>query len=168
MYNATYNKRFFFIPANAIFETNNNNQKGLAVQQNNLSSLGEVIHKKKKQKKYNKTNGQIDNLKGYQTPGKSSTDKMATDDKQIRREANYLKNIHIDESLKQLTAAGLVNEGYEAWYCKCMHTLGVPYVMAQADVALHKGSNPQALFHFLINKAMNKHVDPFMPRFNTR
>jgi hypothetical protein len=133
-----------------------------------VESIGEVFHKESSKEKYNKTNGQIDNLRGYQTAGKPSTDKLATDDKQIQREANYLKNIHIDQSIERLISVGLINEGYEAWYCKCMHVLGAPYVIAQADIALNKGKNPQALFHFLINKAMNKAEDPFMPRFNKR
>jgi hypothetical protein len=131
-----------------------------------MDSLESLIHKESSKEKNNKTNGHIDNLRGYDTTGNSSIDKLATDDKQIRREARYLKNIHIDESITRLTAAGLINEGYEAWYCKCMHVLGAPFVMAQADKALNIGKNPQALFHFLINKEMNKANDPFMPRFN--
>jgi len=137
------------------------------VQNNSTSPLSEIlIHKEKKQKKNNKTNRQIDKLKGYSTPDNMSKENMATDDKQIRREANFIKNINIDESITKLTQVGLLIEGYEGWYAKCMHVLGVPFVMAQADQALSKGKNPPGLFHFLLNKAMNKHHDPFMPRFN--
>lgn len=135
-----------------------------------VQSIGEVFHKEKNQKKYNKTTGQYDKLKGYGTDGNKSTDKLATDDKQIRREANYLKNIHIDKAYEDLLRMNMItNPKYQAWYCKCLHTLGVTFVMAQAQQAQKNArdqDNPAPLFHFLINKAMNKADDPFMPRFN--
>lgn len=135
--------------------------------QGGLQSIGEVFHKEKNQKKYNKTKGQNDKLKEYGTDGNKSTDKLSTDDKQIRREAKYLKNIHIDKCYEDLLRMGLItSEGYQAWWCGVMHKLGTGFVMAQADLALKNGRNPAALFHFQINKAMNKHDDPFMPRFN--
>ena len=136
-------------------------------------SLSDIfIHKEKKQKKNNKTNGQIDNLKKYSTNGNKSTDKLATDGKQIRREANYIKNIHIDETYERLKMVGLINDDkYKAWWCGVMHTLGVAFVTAQAEHAqiyAKDPSNPAPLFHFLINKAVNKSQDPFAPRFNKR
>lgn len=134
------------------------------------SHIGEVIHKEKNQKKYNKTTGQIDNLKKYTTKGNKSRDNLATGEHQITREANYLKNIRIDKAYQDLLRMNLVTESrYEAFYFKCLHTLGVTFVMAQADLAIKNArdkNNPAPLFHFLINKEMNKAVDPYMPRFN--
>lgn len=135
-------------------------------------SMSEILfHKEKKQKKNNKTTGQIDKLKKYTTSGELSNgkrDNYGATDKQIKREANFIKNISIDETLQRLTSAGLLHEEYRDWYAKCLHTLGVSFVTAQADMAFNKGKNPQALFHFLLNKAMNKANDPYMPRFNRR
>lgn len=132
-----------------------------------VESIGEVFHKEKNQKKYNKTKGQYDKLKEYGTDGNKSRDKLAIDDKQIRREAKYLKNIHIDKCYEDLLRMNLITtEGYQAWWCGVMHKLGTSFVMAQADLAIKNGRNPAALFHFQINKAMNKADDPFMPRFN--
>lgn len=129
-----------------------------------------VFHKEKNQKKNNKTTGQYDNLKKYGKAGTLSTVKSTTcSDKLIKREANYLKNIHIDQCYDQLFNMGLItNSNYKAWYCGVMHKLGVTFVMAQADQAIKNArdrNNPAPLFHFLINKALNKHDDPFMPRF---
>lgn len=133
-------------------------------------SIGEVIHKEKNQKKYNKTTGQHDNLKKYSTADNSSRGNLATDDKQIRREANYMKNLHIDAAYQSLIRMNLVTDPkYEAWWCGVLHKLGVQFVMAQADKAIKNArdpENPSPLFHFLINKAMNQVKDPFMPRFN--
>jgi hypothetical protein len=132
-----------------------------------VESIGEVFHKEKNQKKYNKTRGQYDKLKKYGIDGTKSTGKLATDDKQIRREANYLKNIHIDKCYENLLRMELItNTKYQAWWCGVMHKLGTGFVMAQADLAIKNGRNPAALFHFQINKAINKHEDAFMPRFN--
>ena len=131
-----------------------------------FGNLGGVFHKEKNQKKYNKTRGQVDKLKEYGNMSTKSTGKLTTSDKQIRREAKYLKNIHIDEAYQRLLKMELItNTAYEAWWCGAMHKLGVQFVMAQADLAMKKGRNPAALFHFQINKAMNKSVDPYMPRF---
>jgi hypothetical protein len=166
---------FFFIDEHGILRalTNTKGQIGHMIEGNRnsgTSSIGEVIHKEKNQKKYNKTKGQVDKLKGYGKQGTKSTDKFATDDKQIRREANYLKNIHIDKAYEDLLRMNLISDTkYQAWYCKCLHTLGVTFVMAQADQAMKNArdrDNPAPLFHFLINKAMNKAADPYMPRFN--
>lgn len=127
------------------------------------------IHKEKNQKKYNKTNGQIDNLKKYTKTAETTSrqmDNQPTPDKLIKREANFIKNIHIDDAYQRLKAAGLITDDkYQAWWCGAMHRLGVTFVTAQADIAMQKGSNPQALFHWLINKAINKSEDPNMPRF---
>lgn len=134
-------------------------------------SLREVIHKERSKEKNNKTKGHIDNLRGYDTRGKKSTDDLATDDKQIQREANYIKNIHIDETIQLLKSVGLVNdEKYNAWWAKVCHTLGASFVRDQANLCINRRDvrNPQALFHFLINKEMNKRNDPFMPRFNRK
>ena len=128
--------------------------------------------KERSKEKNNITTGQINNLKGYHKVDVSTSaksDKFATDDKQIKREANYLKNIHIDDTLERLRSVGLVNEGYDAWYCKAMHTLGTAKVGALAETALSKAradSSPGALFHWLLNKEMNKAIDKYMPRFN--
>lgn len=133
-------------------------------------SIGEVFHKERTKEINNKATGQYDKLKGYGNQGTKSTDKLSTDDKQIRREANYLKNIHIDKAYEDLLRMNLItNTQYQAWYCKCLHTLGVAFVMAQAHLAMKNArdqDNPAPLFHFLLNKAMNKSIDPFMPRFN--
>ena len=132
-------------------------------------SLKQVFHKEKNQKKYNTTTGQIDNMRGYNTTSKNTIDKSATDDKQIKREANLLKNIAIDQALERLRSVGLVNGGYDAWYCQQMHSLGIAKVTALAQTAIDKcraGKHPAALFHFLLNKEVNKAADPYMPRFN--
>ena len=132
-------------------------------------SIGQVIHKEKNQKKYNKTKGQYDKLKGYGTSDTKSSDKLATTDKLIKREANYLKNIAIDKAYEDLLRMNCINEGKNRnWYFKSIHTLGVAFVMAQAQQACKNArdpENPAPLFHFLLNKAINKHEDPFMPRF---
>ena len=134
-------------------------------------SIGSVIHKEKNQKKYNKTTGQIDNLKGYGKPDTKSTDKLATSDKLIKREANYLKNIAIDKAFNDLLRMNMITDlKYQQWYCKCLHTLGVAFVMAQAHLAAKNAKNPDnpaPLFHFLLNKEMNKAIDPYMPRFSS-
>ncbi len=132
-----------------------------------LQSIGEVIHKEKNQKKYNKTKGQYDKVKKYGIDGTMSTDKLATDDKQIRREANYMKNLHIDKAFDDLLRMELISDiKYRAWWCGTLHKLGVTFVMVQADLALKNGKNPAALFHFLINKEINRVTDEYMPRFN--
>lgn len=126
-----------------------------------------LIHKEKNQKKNNKTKGQYDKLKKYGTNGTKSTDKSTTSERQLKREANYLKNIHIDDCYTKLIHMGLItSENYQAWWCGTMHRLGTSYVMAQADLAMKNGRNPAALFHFQINKAINRADDPYMPRFN--
>ncbi len=134
-------------------------------------SLNEIlIHKEKKQKKNNKTKGQYDNLKGYTKPVNMARDNLATDDKQIQREANYIKNIHIDETIKLLKSVELIMDNkYDAWWAKVCHTLGSSFVRDQANMCLNNREvrNPQALFHFLINKEMNKSNDPYMPRFKS-
>lgn len=141
----------------------------MAARNGKPESVGAVFHKEKNQKKYNKTIGQIDNLKKYGNDDEMSIDKM-TSDKQIRREANYMKNLHIENCYDQLLKMNLINnESYRDWYFKCLHTLGTSFVMVQADLAQKRArdpDNPAPLFHFLINKAMNKHQDPYMPRFN--
>jgi hypothetical protein len=121
--------------------------------------ISSVFHKEKKQKKNKETNGQIDNLRGYHTPYQSVNRQMATDDKQIKRDANLYKNIHIDESLEKLRAAGLLNEGYDAFYCKVMHQIGVAKMSALAQISIDRvrpGNHPAQLFHFLINKELGK------------
>jgi hypothetical protein len=135
-------------------------------------TLDKFSTKERTKEKYNKTNGQIDNLKKYTTISRSSSSQFAnppTVDKQIRREANFLKNIHIDEALDHLKSSNLVNgDKYDAWWCGTMHTLGVAFVMAQAELCLSKKEvrSPAGLFHHLINKALNKANDPHLPRFN--
>jgi hypothetical protein len=135
----------------------------------NTDRFRQVIHKESSKEKNNKTKGQIDNLRKYGTRGNKSRDQLATDDKQIQREANYIKNIHIDETIQLLKSVGLVTEdNHHAWWAKVCHTLGSSFVRDQANLCLNRREvrNPQALFHFLINKEMNKHNDPYMPRFN--
>lgn len=139
---------------------------------NQPAPVSEILfHKEKKQKKNNKTNGQIDNLKKYTKPsGKSSSqiDNQPTPDKLIKREANYIKNLHIDQAYERLRSVGLITDDkYQAWWCGTMHTLGVSFVMAQAEHCLTKREvkRPAGLFHHLINKAINKSQDPMMPRF---
>lgn len=134
--------------------------------------LETVFHKEKKQKKYNKTKGQYDKLKKYSNDDNLSSAKAATD-KQIKREAKFIKNLHIDSTLERLLNAHLISieqhEQYHDWYCMVMHKLGPQYVLAQGDLALKNArdkNNPAPLFHFLINKAMNKANDDYMPRFN--
>lgn len=129
--------------------------------------------KERSKEKNNKAKGQIDNLKKYANPSTESSgelDTLATADKQIKREANYLKNIHIDEAYERLKLLGLItnrDDQYRAWWCGVMHKLGVAFVMAQADQATKNAtSSPPGLFHFLINKAINKLDDSNLPRFN--
>lgn len=139
----------------------------MAARTGKVESISEVFHKEKNQKKYNKTKGQYDKVKKYGIEGTKSRDNLSTDDKQIRREANYMKNLHIDKAYDDLLRMELIsNPNYRAWWCGVLHTLGVTFVMTEADKALKNGKNPPALFHFLINKAMNKASDPYMPRFN--
>ena len=135
-----------------------------------FDQIGDVIHKEKNQKKHNKTIGQVDNLKKYTSHDNKSMDNLTTAEQQIKREAKYLKNLHLDEVYQGLLMKGLISdERYEAWYFKCLHTLGPVFVLAQADRALRNARdprNPAPLFHFLLNKAMNKSIDPTLPRFN--
>lgn len=130
--------------------------------------IGDVIHKEKNQKKNNKTTGQYDKLKKYSKDGNSSTDKSTVSERQIKREAKYIKNLHIDSTYERLKAANLIeNDQYKAWWCHVMHTLGASFVIAQAELSMKNArdpSNPAPLFHFLINKAMNKAKDPYSPR----
>lgn len=139
---------------------------------NKVDSLNEVFHKEKNQKKYNKTTRQIDKLGGYNNNANESIsqkDKLATGDKQIRREANYIKNIHIDDTWSRLESNGLVNGKDRRFWCGAMHLLGVSFVMQQADDALSvtcPKHNPPGYFHFMINKAINEKKDKYMPRFN--
>ena len=125
-----------------------------------MDSIRKVIHKEKEPKRKDKTTtGHIDNLRGYHTNQQAGNRQLATDDKQIQRQANLYKNIHIDECLDRLRAAGLLNEGYDAYYCKVMHTIGVAKMSGMAQTAIDRvrpGSTAAALFHFLINKEMGK------------
>lgn len=130
--------------------------------------LDSFFHKEKYQKKNNKTIGQIDKLKKYTNAGNKSNDKLTISDKQISREQRYIKNLDIDNLVARLTEQGLLMEQYQDWYFKVCHTLGTGFVAAQAEIAIMKGNNPQALFHFLINKAMNKSIDAYLPRFNNK
>ena len=111
-------------------------------------------------------------MKRYTKPGDLATrksDNLATDDKQIQREANYIKNINIDSTYERLKSYELImDDTYKAFWCGAMHKLGVAYVEAQAHHAMTHGRAPAALFHFLINKALNAKDDPYMPRFNKR
>lgn len=128
--------------------------------------------KERSKEKNNKARGQFDNLKKYANPSTKSSGEsgtLATADKLIKREANYLKNIHIDEAYQKLKLMGLItnrDDQYQAWWCGVMHKLGVAFVMAQADQATKNATtSPAGLFHFLINKAINKLDDPNLPRF---
>jgi len=130
----------------------------------------EVIHKEKNQKKNNKTTGQVDNLEKYTTPSglsNSQSDKGSQPDKVIKREANYIKNLAIDDMYDRLIQLELVmDHKYKAFWCGAIHTLGTSFVDAQAAHALQYGKKPAALFHFLINKQLNKQNDPYGPRLN--
>lgn len=123
-----------------------------------MDSLSDIIHKEKKQKKNNKAKGQLDNLDKIRQPAAKVNTKKATEDKQIRREAQFIKNIHIDELLGKLYEQDLLRKKYHNWYAKCIHQLGVTFVRAQADKCLNDEGvrNPQALFHFLLNKEMSR------------
>lgn len=130
--------------------------------------ISDLFHKEKNQKKNNKTKGQYDKLEKYGNPDKVSSDKLTTSERQLKREAKYMKNLHIDHCYEQLINMGLItSEGYQKFWCGALHKLGTSFVMAQADLAIKEGRVPAALFHFQINKALNKQADPFMPRFNT-
>lgn len=133
-----------------------------------LTSINEVFHKEKNQKKNNKTKGQYDKLKKYGNDDELSSGKLTTD-KLIKREALYMKNIRIDKAYESLLRMNVITEGKNRdWYFKCLHKLGVTFVMAQAELSLKNSrdkNNPGALFHFLINKEMNRSIDPYMPRF---
>ena len=131
-----------------------------------IEHIGNIVNKEKKQKKNNKTKGQFDKLLKYDTDDELSTGKSTTD-KLIRREAKYLKNIHIDQCYEKLRQSQLINDDADAkwrdWYFKALHQLGTSFVMAQAARA-QAGRNPAALFHFLLNKGMNVKKDPYAPR----
>lgn len=138
---------------------------------NKPQHIADLFHKEKNQKKNNKTKGQHDKLRKYGNKDELSTAKSTTD-KMIRREAKFLKNIHIDSCYEKLRSAGLISndahDRWRDWYFKAIHTLGPVFVEAQAQRALNGArdpSNPAPLFHFLINKEMNKASDPYMPRF---
>lgn len=132
----------------------------------NIASIGEVIHKEKKQKKYNKSTGQIDNLKKYGNSDTLASDKLTTGDlRRIKREAKYMKHLDIDNCYDQLRGRGLIaDDRYRGWWCGAIGKLGVSYVLAQADLAFKNGREPAALFHFLINKRMNGVIDRYSPR----
>lgn len=134
-----------------------------------VTQIGDIIHKEKNQKKYNKTTRQIDDSKKYGKGVDSSIDNSKLN-KQLAREARFMKNIHIENAYESLLKMNVIpKDEYRDWYFKCLHTLGVTYVLAQAEISLKKSrdpQNPRPLFHFLINKAMNKATDPFMPRVN--
>lgn len=143
-----------------------------------MESLSDSLNKHKLSTKErskennNKAKGQLDNLKKYanaSTKSSGELDNLATADKLIKREAKYLKNIHIDEAYTKLKLMGLItnrDDKYQAWWCGVMHKLGVAYVMAQADQATKNAtSSPAGLFHFLINKQLNKLDEPHLPRF---
>lgn len=131
-----------------------------------VTSIGDVIHKEKKQKKYNKTTGQIDNLKKYGNLDTLASDKLTTSDhRRIAREARYMKHLDIDNCYDSLRGRGLIaDDKYRGWWCGSIAKLGVSYTLAQADLALKNGKNPPALFHFLINKRINGVIDRFSPR----
>jgi hypothetical protein len=143
-----------------------------------LDSLGdvlrnrEVIHKESSKEITTETTGQIDNLKKYSKRQSKSTrqsDKGSQPDKVIAREANYIKNLAIDDLYDRLVSLELVmDHKYKAFWCGAIHTLGTSFVEAQAHHALQYGKSPAALFHFLVNKALNKSSDPLMPRFKSR
>lgn len=142
------------------------------MQKPSMQSIGEVIHKEKKQKKYNETKGQCDNVKKYTSANEKSMgqrEHLATTDKVIKREANYIKNLHIDATYDHLRAAGLItSDKNRAWWCGTMHKLGVEFVKMQADRCINSTDvkSPPGLFHYLINARINKAADPYMPRFN--
>lgn len=135
-----------------------------------MDQLGDFIHKERSKEKYNKTTGHIDNLEKYsnrtaKSNGKSV--KRSQSDKLIQREANYLKNNQIDLLYDQLIKCELImDHKYKAFWCGAMHKLGTAFVEAQANQAMQYGNNPAALFHFLINKELNKRKDPYGPRLN--
>lgn len=129
-------------------------------------SIGEVIHKEKNQKKYNKATGQDVNLKKYGNVDDLASDKLTTSDlRRIKREAKYMKHLDIDNCYEQLRGRGLIaDDHYRGWWCGAIGKLGVSYVLAQADLSFKNGKVPAALFHFLINKRMNGVVDRYSPR----
>lgn len=128
-----------------------------------------LIHKERSKEITTETTGQVDNLEKYTKPNRKSnrqSDKGSQPDKTIAREANYIKNLAIDELYERLVSIELVmDHKYKAFWCGAIHTLGTSFVEAQANHALQYGKKPAALFHFLINKALNKQADPYMPRF---
>lgn len=138
----------------------------------NMLNNRKVIHKESSKEITTKTTGQIDNLEKYTKPTRKSnsqSDKGSQPDKVIAREANYIKNLAIDELYERLVSLELVmDHKYKAFWCGAIHTLGCAYVEAQANHALQYGKKPAALFHFLINKQLNKSSDPYMPRFKGR
>lgn len=123
------------------------------MQPGGMDSIADFIHKEKNQKKYNKTKGQLDDLKKYTTTGQKASDKLTTD-KQMSKSAVYVKNHHIDNVVMQLQSKGLLSTEYGDFYYWVCHQLGASFVQAQAYIALEKGREPAALFHWLINKEL--------------
>lgn len=80
----------------------------------------------------------------------------ATSQKRQRRRASFNKNERIDQLLERLMNADLLMEDYWKWYASAIHQLGTTFVQAQATIALEQGRNPRALFHWLINKELDK------------
>lgn len=129
-----------------------------------MESVGDFIHKEKKQKKNNKTIGQVDNLIRVAQQVKSDKHEIQPD-KLLQREAKYMKNNHIDRLIERLMESHLITEKYKNFYAGCAHELGVSKVTEIMIKSLDQGHNPPALFHFLINKELNSKRDQYSPRF---
>lgn len=145
--------------------------------------ISEIVKlKEKNQKKNNKATGHSDTVEKYSKDGTMSSMKsarLATEakgqdgvaDRVLKREARYIKNLHIDACYDKLRSAQLIDDDRHAtwrdWYFKVIHTLGASMVMSLANYALTESrdpSNPRPLFHYLINKEMNRKKDLYAPR----
>ena len=134
--------------------------------------ISEIVKlKEKNQKKNNKTTGHSDTVRKYTTNDDLASGKSTTDDRVIKREARYIKNLHIETCYDKLRSAGLIDDQrhdrWRDWYFKVIHTLGTSMIMALANTAMTAArdpKNPAPLFHFLINKEMNRKKDPYAPR----
>lgn len=136
-----------------------------------VESLGEVIHKEKKQKKTtdkrSTDNSLLDNSSIVQgsTTVKSLPEQLSAH--QNRRKAigqeqlakrerlhRQTRNLEIDESLQSWVMEGLVDIAYASWVAKCCHTLSLEVVNRLA-INARNGKYPQRLFSSLLKGSMN-------------
>jgi hypothetical protein len=136
-----------------------------------VESLGELIHKEKKQKKTtDKRSTDYSSTDNSSIVQGSTTVKRPTEQIQDRQNRHLLngqqalaerakarkreQNIAIDEHLHGWVMEGLVNPDYATWVAKSCHVLGLEVVNRLA-INARNGKTPQRLFSSLIKGHMN-------------